>query len=240
MRALLLANMRSGSTFLVQSLDSHPDMWWDRAEPLLDGSWWRERYPGPRVKTMKAFYGAPARAKVAGMKMTYAHLDPDVWDYIGEQNFHLIHLTRKNVLRWAVSALVNQKHKGRPGHTDHANLPIATITVKPHALINLATQAELMQAGARREIDKLGLDHVLHLEYGEVVGGEGKVPEGPTPEATERVCAFLGVKAVPLSSPRRGVNRYPMSEIFTNWPEVREAIMKSRFRDLLEEERIWQ
>jgi len=235
LKAIILANVRTGSTFLTQSLDSHPDMHWHHGEPLP-----RQLKGDPECYDLLDAYYSRHHDDVVGCKVTYYHLRSDwgLLEYLGSRDVSAIHLVRGNPLRWILSVKVSAKVKGRPGHVDDESLPIARVEVDPADMLNKARICMHHQRGAAEKIYRSGLRH-MELAYEEMTGGREAVP-GPTPSSTERICRFLRVPCHDLTSRRRGVNRYPMSEIITNWDEVRSVLLGSEFDYLVREEESWR
>jgi len=234
LKSIILANVRTGSTFLTEALDSHPDMHWRHGEPLP-----RKLKGDPECYDVLGAYYERHHDSVVGCKVTYYHLRADwgLLEYLKSREVSAIHLVRGNPLRWILSVKISAKTKGRPGHTDKT-LPIARVKVNPQDMLNKARICIHIQNQARERLVRSGLRHI-EMTYEEMTGGREAVA-GPTKASTKCMCDFLGVPYHELESSRRGVNRYPMSEIITNWNEVESVLLSSEFDYLVREEESWK
>lgn len=219
-KGLVIANMRTASTFLVRALDSHPDMWWHPAEPLLHAQITGADY----IETLMELHASDMETSVVGCKVTYAHAitDQRVLRYCGGAALRVVHLVRDNTLRWAISVAVLKAHKGlRPGHTTE-DLPMARVYIEPNELADEIAACEMHQSNVQSILEG-GFSRLLRISYEELTGGGPSVP-GPLQEANDKLCNFFDVENYQMTSPMRGVNRYPMQDIVINWDELVETI----------------
>jgi len=90
---IIIANMRTASSFLVGSLARHEEIHADGWEILLPGSSYREAGDSD-IDVMEKFYNSSE--KVCCAKITYAQVNASVLNYVIDHNFKVIHLTRNN------------------------------------------------------------------------------------------------------------------------------------------------
>lgn len=234
MKAIILANVRTASTFLTNALNSHPSMLWHTGEPLprkLKGD------PGC-YSVLDDFYKKQESHKVIGCKVTYYHLLSDwgLLNYLSQCGVSVIHLTRANPLRWILSVKVSAKVKDRPGHITGKSLPVAHIKVDPVDFVNKARICTRRQSLAKQKILETDL-RCMHVTYEELTGNREAVG---WVLVAEKLCDFLRVGTTVLTSDKRGVNRYPMRKIITNWEEVEPVLLDSEFDYLVREEESWR
>ena len=101
---IIVSHARSGSNFLLNSLNSHPNI---IAEHELFAA--HNRDIGVNFQpTLDKLYGErPTTAHAVGCKVFYYHLNEDEWQKISEiPNIKVIHLKRKNRLSMIVSMKV--------------------------------------------------------------------------------------------------------------------------------------
>jgi hypothetical protein len=233
--AIVVANMRTASSFLIDSLGSHSDISAFDGEVLLPGSPWREK--GDNNAEVLTRYYSQVSLSVLCAKVTYVQVGPHVLDFISANDLKVMHLTRDNVLRLAFSAAVNMHTEDpRYGHIcegdDRPEMP--HFDVDPTWFMKRAQRNDRNQVRMRGLLDDMP-NEVLHLTYRDVVGGEGRDAEGVLEETVREICDFLGVPYGPLISDRRKSNPWPMSEVVANWDDVKEAISHSKYMALLQE-----
>lgn len=222
MKAIIIANMRSGSTFLVSCLGSHSQIEAYDGEPLLYGSPYRG-WNDTDLDVLERYY---QMADVA--KLTYVQVTDEILTYAAEKGLRVIHLTRPDVIGWAFSAATNRNTEDRRyGHIkvsqERPEKPSFTVDVE-----RFMRNARLADKNQRAYTERLGSlpNEVLHLTYDDITGG---VSAAGIPEPTGRqLCGFLGLPYEPLTSDRRK-SGWPMEEVVTNWPELRQAIEESEY-----------
>jgi hypothetical protein len=234
--AVIIAAIRSGGTFLSHCLSNHPDVFCDRDESLHHLSVWHTHLTADRVKVLHCLTHM-AGWRVSMCKLVYKQaLQGDVWKYLVETKPHVIHLTRRNVIRQAVSALINRSARaGKLEHPAHTfdDVPAVQIELTPDSILELARGlvAQDQQVGqALKEFP-----HVLSLDYASL-GGEGESVKQLPAETGRAICSFLGVAYRAMSCDLKRVNPQSLSEILVNWPEVLPAIQASEFAECLDDE----
>jgi hypothetical protein len=234
--AIVVANMRSASSFLISCLSGHPEiraMGGEETEVLLSDVW---RTNGDAdVDVLRRYYDHPTISLTCA-KITYVQFSREIADFIISRRLKVIHLTRENVIRWALSAVVNEKTSDeRYGHffegMERPKIP--RFTVVPSYFLGLMISCDTWQRRMHRLFEEIS-NEVLSLTYEDVVGREGSNSEGIDPEKGRAITDFLGVPYKPLTSDRRKGNIWPISEVIANWNEVHDLISHSDYMALLE------
>lgn len=231
--AVLIATNRSGSTFLLHCLDSHPLIGCERSEPLAPEHALAALGVGLQER-MLLMWARPGY-RVAMFKLSYRQLSWAGHSLIDEIRPRIIHLHRANPLRVIVSSIINTE--AAAGRLDH---PIHTWSaVSP---VNITLFPDDFIARCRRYLGKVtqmchdldALDNpVLYLTYEDLVGVEGaEARQLPLPTA-QRICQFLEVDYHPMVAYTRRVNRAPLSKIVENWHEIAIAVGETELNKYL-------
>ena len=237
--AVILAHARSGSTFLAHCLDSHPDIFCLKTEPLHNDQPLRHGFPGAsNAAILEALLFQP-HYTAACAKIIYPHQTSDaLLQTLRGWETKVILLTREDLLRTAVSWVftsMNETGKlSRPVHSRSVEGPVC-VRVDPWAVLGYA---QLVRDATRLMITLLDWYHfpVLELSYDEVFGGEhGEVRALPA-GVNRQICKFLGVDArYQMRSQLRKINRYPLKEQIENWEEFQATLEGSFPAPYLEE-----
>lgn len=239
-RAIILTTQRSGSTFLVSCLRSHPEV--QCAGEILNGQPDdpRPAYRGPFRQTLKAFrilrtgawragsfmdaFFGRGTAKVRCFKAMYNQIArPFAARYLVEnEDIRVIHLRRHNLLKVHVSTLLMNKRKQL-----QATAPTETvwIDVNPQKAI-----ASMRKARERYEsYDRAFERHPrLQVSYEDLIDSSGL-----TEENRSRICDFLSIAQLPMASPLVKLNPESLRDMVTNYDQLAEAISRSEFADML-------
>lgn len=232
--ALLIATNRSGSTFLLHCLDSHPLIGCERSEPLAPEAVWAALGVG-RQELMLAMWSRPGY-RVAMFKLSYRQLSWVGHDLIQDIQPKLLHLHRANPLRVIVSSIINTEvAAGRLDHPIHTWSPVSpvTLTLFPDDFIARCRRYLGKVTQMCHDLDALGLP-VLYLTYEDLVGVEGAEARQLPPPTAQRICQFLEVDYHPLTAYTRRVNRAPLAEIVENWGQVAAAVGETELAKFLE------
>lgn len=233
-QAVIVANQRSGGTFLATCLSNHPDIHCERGEVTHRRHIWRTFIQLDNVTALQLalhqhFY------RVSMCRLTYGHafLEP-TGPYLLKIQPYVLWLRRENWLRQAVSNLVLKlawrETRLQRAHT-MAPLPVFRFKIEPRALIHGMDVIAAREAEA--EVAIKGFKRVLELTYTEITGGKTDAA-GLAEPAGRRVCAFLGVDYTPMPGCLRRVNPAPLDQIIINWPEMRKALEQSAYARFLE------
>ncbi len=211
----IVTTQRTGSTWLVDLLDSHPGIRcyselflergegvpaWGGAKDLMFWDAFRER-TGP---DLGAYLDRIARrdgdVRAAGFKLMYgqAGAHPDLLPTLAVRGGRVVHLVRANLLDVHVSRMVAWS---RDLYRSAGGTVPAPASVRLDAS-TLEADLDRMLAERRRAVERLaslGLDtHEVHYE--DLVAG---------PAAIEQVVRFLGVEPTALGSPLQKLVRRP-------------------------------
>lgn len=240
-RAVILTTQRTGSTFLVECLNSHPQI--ECAGEILIGvpevprSGYRGRFqpfyklmnivrtgawrPGNRMK--KFFSDGQAKARI--FKAMYNQLaHPVSLRYLRQhEDVRILHLRRHNLLKVHVSRLLMPKRKRL-----QATAPVERVWVHvdPKAAI------ESIRAAKRRyeHFELLFQNHQrLPITYESII--EGQFLQA---ETGRRICDFLDVAQHPMQSRLMKLNPESLREMVTNYDELADAVARTEFADMLE------
>lgn len=236
---VIVATSRGGGTFLSHCLDSHIDVGCERGEPLHPGYIWGRYMPMADPNKIADLIWRRPGYMASGFKTTYRQFERLNKKILHRSGVKIIHLHRENVLRVALSAAINSSKKSVPslaGHPTHTyeSVPAASIQLKPERF--LAECDRYVQSVTDMLAGLASFAHVLALTYNEITGGEtvttGQIPDG----TAARITDFLEVEPAYLHASLVRVNPQPMSQIVTNWDELKQAIRKSEHRRWLAEE----
>lgn len=233
---LIVCGTRTGGDLLSSCLDSHPETFCHRGEPLLWRSAVRQSFPDGNGEKWLHVYLAGDNWPAVGAKVVYgqARRYPDALTYVQSRGGRFVHLTRQDYLGAVVSVLMRKMAKKQVGVKvpSHTLKPFAKprVEIDPRQLLSGMRARRKLENTYRRDLPSRG--PVFEVDYHDLTGGEEVValPE----EVAGRLCEFLGVEPHPLRTPLRKGNRWPLREIIDNWETVREAVGESEFADLLE------
>ncbi len=239
-RAIILTTQRSGSTFLVECLRSHPEI--ECSGEILNGQPDHAVPPfrGPFKQVMKAlriartgawmpgrwmdaFYGR-GRAKVRCFKAMYNQLSrPFALRYLVEnEDVRVIHLRRHNLLKVHVSTLLMNK---REKIQATAPTEAVWIHVDPaKAIANMRKAREYYES-----FDRAFEKHPrLQVSYESLF--DGAFLQADT---ARRICDFLDVAQFRMQSKLTKLNPESLRDMVTNYDELADAISTTEFADML-------
>lgn len=240
-QAVIVANVRSGGTFLAHCLSNHEDVYCARGEVMHSRGIWRQCIPGEPATLLRCVLNQEHYA-VCVCKLTYTQaFHKTVWPYLAEMRPKLIWLHRENHLRQAVSViLVKLLQKGlvdQPVHSTERTAPIS-VEIAPEIVVHHVRSMAQQDAQAAERLSKLG--DYLELTYAQVVGGENVVATRLPTATTKRVCAYLGVPYQTLRSRLTKINARPLREMLGNWDEIEAAVRDAGMGHYLEDESAWR
>ncbi len=239
-RAVVLTTQRTGSTFLVECLNSHPDI--ECASEILIGSpdtfgperrgrfnrtvkivnilrrgAWR---PGNRMSRLYA--GGTARVKA--FKAMYNQLaNPFALRYLRRnEDIRVLHLRRENLLKAHVSRLLMRKRDRVQTTTP---VDVVTTHVDPRQAIFSMRKAQ----SQHERFEALFAGHPrIQIAYEELFDGANLQAI-----TAERICDFLGVARHRMSSRILKLNPESLRDMVTNYDELEAAVSHSEFADFL-------
>lgn len=240
---IILTDYRTGGTFLSLCLDSHPLMYCARGEPLARRSGLYRYFPEMDPEQILQYIFKTPFCKVALGKVIYRQAGPRVWAYLEDQkNIKIIHLVRRNTFRAACSflfqVLVIQGKAEHPHPLHHFDRE----PQKPKPLY-LCPQKVLDKCREREKAKKEVLQRLAEKEfcvytiyYEHMCGG---IEAKALPVLmNEEVCEFFGMPVYQLCAPsmRRVNAQYPLSDLISNWRQVKDMIKETEFAMYLEDE----
>jgi hypothetical protein len=243
-RAIILTTQRTGSTFLVGCLQSHPDincitelLVGAHLEPpgflrtsrtgtkaarfLMSGGWFPTR-------AMRRFY-ASSDKPVSIFKAMYNQVSvPWTLRYLTRNtDIHVLHLSRRNLLKMHVSQLLMPTRRNRiwEPHTTEP-LPPVTTRVDPAAAVEQMRKAQL----AYQHFEDLFKAHRrLSVVYEDLIENQRLRPsEG------RRICDFFRIADHPMQSSLIKMNPESLQAMVTNYDELAAAISRTEFANLLD------
>jgi LPS sulfotransferase NodH len=241
-RAVILTTQRTGSTFLVECLGSHPDI--ESAGEILIGV--PEVIRGPRYRgkfqplyklwniartgawlptyRLEKFYTS-GHARVRIFKAMYNHLAyrPTLWYLRAHEEIRVIHLRRENLLKVHVSRLLMPARKEL-----QARSPVDPVSI----FVNPAEAIAAMRAAQQRHesfATVFGRHPRLAISYEKLIDGAQLQAE-----TARRICEFLGVTQQPMRSTLMKVNPESLRQTVTNYDELAAAVSRTEFAGMLE------
>jgi len=244
-QAIILTTQRSGSTLLVSSLQSHPDILC-RGELLIAGMGMKtprlfenHRYAikltrfvwtgaWHSTRTMRRFYEIPG-PRTHVFKAMYNHLSPP-WTLrwlLRRKDIRVIHLRRRNLLKQYISFLLMTRRrdtKWLPNTT--VPLPPLRVRVSPEHALRYFARNELLYP----RFDALFAGHVrMPLIYEDIIAGQQIKSD-----VAEELCDFLDVPRRPLTTQYIKINPDSLREIVMNYDELSDALRATRYSSFLD------
>jgi hypothetical protein len=241
-RAVILTTQRTGSSFLVECLASHPDI--ECAREILEGHPDDPKvhlYRGPFRRAVKLYqflesgawlpgnrierYFTGGHAKVRMFKAMYNQLErPFCLRYLRDhEEIRVVHLRRRNLLKLHVSTLLMPKRREL-----QANTPVDLIRIR----VNPAKAiANMRIARARYErFERIFDRHPrLPVTYESLIDGQTL-----RHETGRRICEFLGVRPRPMRSELVKMNPESLRQVVTNYDELAAQVSRTEFAELLD------
>jgi len=239
-RAIVLTTQRTGSTFLVDCLRSHPEI--ESAGEILNGDPDEPRpsYRGPFKDVVKAFryvrsgawnaerwignFYARGTARVRCFKAMYNQLSrPLAMRYFdANPDVRVIHLRRHNLLKVHVSTLLMSKRRivQTRSPTD-----AVWVRVDPAQAISSMRAARAVQERYEKAFER---HPRLQLAYESLFNGQFLQAD-----SARAVCGFLGVRESLMQSKLMKLNPESLRDMVTNYDELADAVSRTEFADLL-------
>ena len=252
-RAIILTTQRTGSTFLVTCLDSHPEVCC--LGELLAGSrlfhvpeiLYKWRYGPKAYRFLRSGAWYPTRVMrrfldeghlgsmdlglhpVMAFKVMYNHIRPP-WtrEFLRQRaDIRILHLRRNNLLKAYVSNIlltVKRDNRWQP----HATAPVFPISMNISATAALAYMRRAI--GEYEAHERLFGNHPrLHLSYETMIDGQTL-----RADVARDVCRFLGVADHAMQSKLVKINPERLQDMVANYDEFADAIRKSEFAEMLD------
>lgn len=224
-RFLIFGQSRSGSTLLVDLLNSHPRV-------RCEGEIYYHRTPAPRL--YRRARARHAGADVYGFKMHVHQLDyklrtPDPARFVRElheDGYRFLYLRRANSLRQVLS----DQRRSQGGRTHYRG------GSRPERRALRVDVAEVMAHLELRERYWREAEALLAPYPHHTVVYERDLADGRRHQATmDGVFAFLGLEPVRVETELVRINTRPIAELVENYEELRAAVAASPHAAMLEE-----
>lgn len=237
---LLVADPRTGGTFLAHCLSSHPDVYCYRAEVLHRRDIPREIMRDVSAKNIVRVFVEQQGWEACGVKLVYKELREPIITWAQDEGVKIIHLVRENAVRVALSRILAaaQRHGQNlnyPTWRMEKGSPSGKYEVEPQQVIELARRYVAETQGITDLLRDSGLD-VHRVTYAEMVGGEGSETHYMERPAGDALCEFLGVRVRRLSTRMYKAGTRYLHEVVANWKPVRLHIVSSELAYCLEDE----
>lgn len=222
-RFVLFGRGRSGSTLLVQMLDSNPAI--GCLDEILR---FRTFMPVRMVDRELSRLDKSIRGfKLLSYQVRTLHgrHDRQLRDWMAQPDVCIFHLKRENILRHALSNVyADARHAYHS--TDSSAARAMKITVTPETLFRwMCGSLELLE-WEERYLGDLDRDEIVYER-------DLATPEAQA-ETLTRVSATLGVMSVPTEAPQRMVTPRDYGAFVANWSELHDAIRASEFSAYLD------
>jgi hypothetical protein len=223
---VILCLGRTGSTHLVQLLDSHPDvrcfgeLFTDR-KTTLDQAFITSPIEDP-VEYV-AQLTAPLTERAVGFKLPLNSIraHPGALRVIEPDRLQVVRLRRLNLLalfasrRLLAATRVSRSTRGDYGDT--------TVVLDPQQCLAVFQRAEQHE----RYLDGIAANKpVFSITYEDLAAGR----------RLEDLQRFIGVEPAPLESPLKRLRIRPLSDTIENWSEVEEALRGTPYERFLEDD----
>ena len=239
---VVLTKARSGSSWLIELLDSHDEvvafgeMFGELGGYGADGlpsfdefSRVRPGWPGPllRAAYLRRLFAVDPAARAIGVKVMYGHAGRGVHEYLTLRRARVVHLIRANVLDAVVSYEVAKARDQFEVREGSSTRPM-TVSLDPSTIRQRLEQHSfsIEQARARILHYRLPWHEVF---YEELVARREETLRG--------ILDFLDVPPQPLRSSFVPVDDLPREGVLENLADVREALDGTRFAWMLDEPR---
>lgn len=220
---LIFGQSRSGSTLLRDLLNSHPEVEC-AGEPLRDWVPWPE--------TTCEIFAARSSARVFGCKVFVHHLrDRQFYDdsarfleRMQRRGYRILYLERANLVRHALSNFIRRETgvthaMGRRVELDEFELDIEAFVAHLHVRERFWREAE--EAIDGRDFLRIVYEHDL-------------MDHAVRQKSMDRVFEYLGVESVSVGTSLEQINTKRLSDLITNYDELKRALEGSDFERWLE------
>lgn len=224
-RFLVLTRSRSGSSMLMSFFRSHPqvEVYGEYFSRLGQRSY--------QEMLAEVFSPHPRKIKAVGFKLFYNHPfdDPDseLWAALSAmKDLRVVHLTRVNFLRTYVSRRIAEEQSvwSIRGAKEKSELKAPVLVIKPQELWSAYEKTRQMQED---RVSILQNQRMIDLTY------EGLV-EQPVAEFG-KITHFLEIDDIAPQTNLRKQNTRKLSEIITNYAELKEGLVGTELESFLEE-----
>jgi len=246
---VVLSTQRSGSTWVVDMLNSHPKVL-TYSELFMHGGEGKPKWGAekdiPYWQTFARNEGGGRLARIfklwrylgrvyeerpgieaIGFKLMYSQLTrvarplmPALW----LRRARIIHLLRRNALDVVLSKEAGEARRGRLHARSGDEIETVRIRLSTDDLLDRMTAHDRQIEGARVRFKHVGVPYT-EVFYEDLVANEK--------QGFDSLFRFLGVEPAPVSSSLQKVNPTEHDELIENYAEVRDALEGTKFAELL-------
>lgn len=243
-KLIVVSQQRSGSTFLMKSLNSHPEVICE-GELLIGGNvphlpiLRNYRVPAKLYRYIVARAWNPIRifdnflarndAPVVAFKAMYNHLvSKRVRRYLKEHpEIRIIHLQRRNLLKQYVSkALLGYKRSRRWEPHATKKLPIVSTYISPESAIR---EMQKVLAQIREYTEFFSNHHTIEVVYEDMIDGKCLKEQ-----IANDICDLLGIQKQPMCCDLVKVNPNRLELMVKNFDELSSALKNTQFEQYLD------
>ena len=232
-RFVVFGQSRSGSTLLVELLNSHPQV-------HCDGEIFNKNALFPNFRPLRwLFRENPSwylqhKAKnsstpVYGFKMFFFQVHhPEVFlKWLSTSNFKIIHVQRENILQQSLSNIVAMQTNH--WHTREEEVdPSGSITIYPEKLMQVLknrNQWKIKEQNLIKDYNHIKINYEEHLE-----------DDTQWQDAVDKAFRFLGLETCEVETSLKPTYKKPYSQIIKNYSELMQRVKNSDFAYLLDNE----
>jgi LPS sulfotransferase NodH len=248
-RFVVLSTQRSGSTWVVDMLNSHPGVvtyselfmhggegapnWGAEKDIPYWQTFTREEGGGRLARSFKLWrylgrvYEERPGIEAIGFKLMYSQLTrvarplmPALW----LRRARIIHLLRRNALDVVLSKEAGEARRGVLHAHSGERVEAVRIRLRTDDLLDRMVAHDRQIEGARVRFKHVGVPY-REVVYEDLVANEK--------EGFDSLFRFLGVEPQPVASSLRKVNPTSHEELIENYDEVRDALAGTEFAPLL-------
>lgn len=250
---LIVSSQRTGSTYVEDCLDSHPQIRC-YGEVLLGFDGPRaislprplRRWRRPAIVTSSALSGAllsPARTirsalttpqepelGAVGMRLMFNQIRPTVGRLIADdQELRIVHISRRNVVRQVVSRVqMHAMHRMNKDFSSHSTVPVEapSVSVDPDYLISEIHAIEQGRVKLNRVLDR---HRQVELVYEDLFASDDSVREG-----LASIESLIGVEVGGCGpSQLKKTGSHNLEDAVSNFDELAHALAGTRYEGML-------
>lgn len=247
-RFVTVSTQRSGSTWLTDMLNSHPDVasytelflmqgqgapewgkykdvvYWKTYRETLGAGLRRSVRPLGLFQYLDDVYGRHPEKRAIGLKLMYGQMAklPETLAYLRSRKVRIIHLVRRNIVDVVLSGVAKAARK--VAHAEQGSaVESIRVHIEPDRLVRQLRRRQREQRAFSLLLGHLGLPY-LELFYEDIVDDRSRLTA---------CLGFLGCSALPLDSSLSKLNPSRHSELIENFAQVQAALAATRFSGLL-------
>lgn len=247
-RFFLMSTQRTGSTWITDLLNSHPNVasytellleigrglpewgryrdvpYWNSYKASEDQASGKRLRPALLFRYLDGVFRNHPNKGAIGLKVMYsqAYRLPEILAYIRWRRISLIHLVRRNSLDIVLSGLAKDL-RARAHATTASDIEAVRLNIDVQALVHQIGKLERQRKVARAALRSLAVPY-YELVYEDVASD---------PAAMDAAIDFLGLAPVALTSGLRKLNPQSHRDLIENYEDVRRALEKTRFGEML-------